>query len=543
MYLKYKKYKEHPDRVYLQVVESIREGNYIRKKTVLSLGRFDNNDAVERVNKLLEALLPVSTNVQPLDYKNDIIPYNTKQIGPLLVFKSLWKKIGLDQTLKNSFDNISTLYDLEQAVFNLVLNRLVAPTSKRRMGHFQNTIYGMTKFDLHQYYRAMDYLIDHKEDIEKNIFEAVKKQHKNKITMALYDTTSLVYYGDDPKDQSELLDHGFSKARRGDLKQVVVGVLMSQEGIPLGHETYAGNSSDVHCFEDIINKAVDKYGIEKLVFIGDRGMISKKNTALLDKMGQEYVLGYRMRTISKNDRPEIFSKINLKKLRNHKLQYKEIEYKGQRLIFYYNEERAILDAEFRERVLERLKEKLKSGKIKSLLENPGYLKYLDDVKGSAPNISDKKVDQDKDFDGVFVLTSNAMLSAPEVVESYRSLWQIEQGFKQLKTELKLGPIYHFTDKRIRGHIFICFLALILRRFLAQYLSTKYKKKASYPDCMDDLKNLNVVEMKVKDEEMHVMTEIKKNAKKLFNCLNLEIPEKILYQSNPEIQFVGPAEPF
>ena len=61
--------------------------------------------------------------------------------------------------------------------------------------------------------------------------------------------------------------------------------------------------------------------------------------------------------------------------------------------------------------------------------------------------------------------------------------------------------------------------------------------------MDDLKNLNVVEMKVKDEEMHVMTEIKKNAKKLFNCLNLEIPEKILYQSNPEIQFVGPAEPF
>ena len=102
-----------------------------------------------------------------------------------------------------------------------------------------------------------------------------------------------------------------------------------------------------------------------------------------------------------------------------------------------------------------------------------------------------------------------MLSAPEIVESYKGLWQIEQGFKQLKTELKLGPIYHYTDKRIRGHIFICFLALILRRFLAQYLSRKYKGKASYPDCMDDLKSLSVVEMKIKSEEMHVMTEIKK----------------------------------
>ncbi len=509
MYLKYKRYKEHPDRVYLQVVESVREGSYVRKKTILSLGRFDNNDAVDRVNNLLKTLLPVATELQPIDCKKDIIPYNSKQIGPLLIFKSLWKKIGLNQALKNSFDNISTFYDLEQAVFNLVLNRLVAPTSKRRMTNFQETIYGITKFDLHQYYRAMDYLIDHKEEIEKNIFKTVKKHHKNKITMALYDTTSLVYYGDDPKDQSELLHHGFSKARRGDLKQIVVGVLMSQEGIPLGHETYPGNSSDVSCFEDIINKAVDKYGIEKLIFVGDRGMISKKNMALLDKMGQEYVLGYRMRTISKNDRPELFNKINLKKLRNHKLQYKEVKYQGQRLIFYYNEERAILDAEFRERVLERLKEKLKSGKIKSLLENPGYLKYLDDVEGTAPSICDKKVDQDKDFDGVFVLTSNAMLSAPEIVESYKGLWQIEQGFKQLKTELKLGPIYHYTDKRIRGHIFICFLALILRRFLAQYLSRKYKGKASYPDCMDDLKSLSVVEMKIKSEEMHVMTEIKK----------------------------------
>jgi transposase len=227
------------------------------------------------------------------------------------VFKELWKKVGLEEVLKKSFDKTSTFYDLEKAIFNLVLNRLVAPTSKRRMCIFQDAIYGMSKFDSHQYYRAMDYLIENKEEIEKGIFDKMVAQHKGEITMALFDTTSLVYYGKDPEDQSELLDYGFSKARRGDLKQIVVGVLMSQQGIPLGHETYAGNSSDVNCFEDIINKAVDKYGIKRVIFVGDRGMISYKNMDLLEKMGQEYVLGYRMRTISKKDRPEIFKKVDL----------------------------------------------------------------------------------------------------------------------------------------------------------------------------------------------------------------------------------------
>jgi len=133
-----------------------------------------------------------------------------------------------------------------------------------------------------------------------------------------------------------------------------------------------------------------------------------------------------------------------------------------------------------------------------------------------------------------------MMTPPEVVESYRSLWQIEQGFKQLKSELKLGPIYHYTDKRIRAHVFICFLALILRRLMSIKLNKKFKGKASYPDCLDDLKQLSVVEMKVKEEELHLLTEIKSNAKKMFSVLNLKTPQKVIYQSDPEAVFVGPA---
>lgn len=133
------------------------------------------------------------------------------------------------------------------------------------MNVFQDTVYGINKFDLHQYYRAMDYLIEHKDSIEKNIFGAMKNQVKGKVNMVLFDTTSIVYYGEDPKEKSELLNFGFSKARRSDLKQIVIGVLMSEDGVPLGHETFAGNYNDVTCFKEMISKTVEKYSIEKLI--------------------------------------------------------------------------------------------------------------------------------------------------------------------------------------------------------------------------------------------------------------------------------------
>lgn len=537
MYIKVKKYKDYPDRSYLQVVESYREEGKVRNRTVLNLGRFDNNDALNRVNNLLKILLPYSSEIQSMDISKDIIPRASKQFGPLLIFQKLWKDLKLDEALNSSFSSIQTFYDLEKAIFNMVLNRLVAPSSKRKMTTFQDSTYGLSQFDLHQYYRAMDYLVSHKEQIENNIFNAVRGQIKGELKMAFFDTTSLVYYGDDKNEESELLDYGFSKARRGDLKQIIVGVLMSENGRPLGHETFSGNKNDVTCFREIVEKMVDKFNIKKIILVGDRGMISHKNIDLLEEMGIEYVLGFRMRTISKQDREEVFKKADLKQLRKSNLQYKEVEYKNKRLIFCYNEDRAKLDYEHRQRILDKLKEKIKSGKIETIIENKDYKRYLD-IDGKAPKLSDKKIAKDELFDGVFVLTSNAPLTGPQVVEAYKGLWQIEQGFRQLKKELKVGPIYHYTDDRIRAHVMICFLALILRRELASRLKKSFKD-SSYGDCLDELKQVHVVEMKAKEEEIHLLTEVKAKAKKLFKSIKLSIPDRVIYHSNPAVQLVVP----
>ena len=196
-----------------------------------------------------------------------------------------------------------------------MLNRLTDPGSKRQLTLWEESIEGLQKFELHQYYRALDYLIDNKDEIERNTFFQMRDLFHQELDVVLFDTTSLVYYGQGEEDENgekpedaQLLDYGFSKARRGDLKQVVVGVLMSQEGVPLGHEVFSGNTNDVKCFAEIIDQLKEKYGLSRLVLVGDRGMISKKNISELEGKGLDYILGYRMRTISKDERKFIFKK-------------------------------------------------------------------------------------------------------------------------------------------------------------------------------------------------------------------------------------------
>jgi len=148
MYVKIKKYKENFTRSYLQLVESFREGNKVRNRIVLNLGRLDNNESVERVNEFMRLLGPFSSvKSDSIDLEKDLTPLCTRQYGPLVVFQKLWQELNLDKLLKDSFHELHTVFDLEKAIFNLVLNRLVAPSSKRHMITFQDCVYGMKQFE------------------------------------------------------------------------------------------------------------------------------------------------------------------------------------------------------------------------------------------------------------------------------------------------------------------------------------------------------------------------------------------------------------
>jgi len=529
MFIKKKvlKNKDGTTRTYLQLVESRRINGKPRQIVLMTLGRMDTEEGRERIHKITSTLLKNGDEFKLLNPEKDIKANSTKELGPLLIFQRLWKELGFEEIVREEMEKSGAEFEVASAIFQMVLNRLTQPCSKVQLEFWNEDIYDLNKFELHQYYRAMDYLIEHKDSVEQGIFYRMRDIFSQTVDVVLFDTTSLVYYGEGDKGE-KLLRHGFSKAKRGDLKQVIVGVLMSKEGIPLGHETYEGNKNDVSCFKEVIKKVKDKFQLGRVIMVGDRGMTNNPNLELLKESGLDYILGFRMRTIPKKERSEVLSKTNLRKLINSNLQFKEVDHNGIRLIVCYNEERAVKDKEHRERQLEILNEKLKSGKVKTLISNPFYKKFVS-IKSKKPELDREKIKQDELYDGVFVLTTSTRLSCLQVVESYKDLWQVEMAFRQLKSELEVGPIFHWRDRRIRAHIMICFLALVMRTCFYKLLQSK-QKDVSYRKVLWDLKSLRAVELKIQNEPIILRTELKSGAALAFRVMNMRAPNRILSQS-------------
>jgi transposase len=257
-------------------------------------------------------------------------------------------------------------------------------------------------------------------------------------------------------------------------------------------------------------------------------MISKGNIKTLEESKLKYILGYRMRTIAKEERKKVLSQANLRKLSNHELEYKEVEYQGNRLIVCYNAERAELDREHREDEIKRLREKIKNKTIKQLISNPSYRRFVKINNDKTASLDEEKIKEDALYDGIFVITTNTDLSCLQVVERYKDLWQIENGFRQLKDELEMGPMYHWKDRRIRAHVMICFMAFCLRTALYKKLRAYFKQeKFSFTELMSDLRALHSIGLQLKEKKAKMRTELKDGANHIFRALGMRVPNRIL----------------
>ncbi len=521
------KNKDGSQREYLQLVESRRVNGQPRQIVLMTLGRTDTDDGRAKIRKITQALLKNNSEYTLLDPEKHLSCERAMEYGPLLIFKKLWNEMGFGEVIEEEMSKNDAEFSIVESIFNMVLNRVTEPCSKAQLELWQDDVYGLKKFESHQYYRALDYLIDNKESIEQGLYHRVRDLFSQSVDVVLFDTTTVVYFGEGDKGE-DLLKQGFSKDKRFDLKQVVIGVLMSKEGIPLGYEVFPGNNNDVTCFKNIIEKVKDKFQLGKVILVGDRGMISQKNINYLEKNGYEYILGYRMRTIPKKDRSKVLNKAKLKKS-SDTLEYREVKYEGQKLIICYNPERAEKDKEHREEIIEKLRVKLKSTKDpKGLVSNAHYKKFLK-IYGSKPQIDEERVLQDAQYDGVYVITSNTKFSAQYIIHSYKDLWQVEQAFRQLKSELKVGPMYHWKDRRVRAHIMVCFISLVMRTVFYKSLQEE-DENVSYPKVMRDLKSLQAIEQKILGSPITMRTELKTGASLAFKALRLKVPNRVLSES-------------
>ncbi len=283
---------------------------------------------------------------------------------------------------------------------------------------------------------------------------------------------------------------GFSKDGKHQQPQIVLGLLVSQEGYPLDYDVFEGDKYEGDTLLPIVEHFVTKHKPGQLIVVADAGLLSQKNITALVKKEYQYILGARIKNESKAITSQILS-LQLKDEQSVILDRED----GSKLIVSYKKARAINDFKNRQRGLEKLEKKIKSGKLtKQHINNKGYNKYLK-IKGEATiSINKEKYKEDKKWDGLKGYRTNTTLTKEAVIKQYHQLWTIEKAFRISKHDLQIRPIYHQLKRRIEAHICIAFAACKIYKELERQL--KEKKTGQSPEqVLDILKTILKVEFK------------------------------------------------
>ncbi|MGB9407813.1 MAG: IS1634 family transposase, partial [Terracidiphilus sp.] len=515
---------------YLQIVESIRTGTKVRQHVLATLGQVDALKQSGKLDDLTRSLAKFSTLRALVDaqHDNSIQAHRSVSIGPALVFERLWQRLGIDAVIRTFGAEGRKRFPLERAIFLTALHRLMDPGSDRAAERWKEDlqIRGTETIELHHLYRAMGWLGERviqlgsdprtlrcrKDFIEEELFKR-NRDLFTQLQLVFFDTTSLYFEG---LGGESLGQYGHSKDHRPDLRQMVMGVVLDGAGRPICCELWPGNLTDVTTLIPVVTRLKERFAIESMCVVADREMISAQTIQKLEsaELGLSYILGVRMH-VEKEVRDgvllseEYFQQVTGAKEKADDpspLAVREQWVGSRRYIVCYNEDQARKDEADRTAIVASLTEKLKAGD-KSLVGNKGYRRYL---KSSGPEhftLDEAKIEQEKRFDGMWVLRTNTQLPAAEVALKYKQLWMVESIFRSAKSLLETRPIYHKVDDTIRGHVFCSFLALMLRQELQTRLESQ-GQKLEWDDIKRDLRALQEVEVEFQGKRMYLRTDLR-----------------------------------
>jgi len=513
------KNKDGTVRTYVQIVQGYRVNGKVRQKVIANLGRLEQLQEGE-IDNLLEHLSKFSKETWIKSRPENLKVEWTKKWGPALVSRRLWEDLSIGPQLRTFLDSTEITSPLEEAAFAMVLNRLCDPQSKLGVSEWINTVHRaeFRELKLQHFYKALDFLAEHKENLEVKLFERIRNLFNMDLDLVFWDTTSTYFEGSGPE---EMAKYGFSKDKRPDRLQIVIGVLMTKEGIPVAHQIFPGNTNDTKTFKSIVDDLRQRFSINRLIMIGDRGMVSQKILKELRDCGMEYIVGLRMRRLAGIDDMLSWNARYLKVKDNLKAKEVRID-NWDRFILCLNPEAKERDRLARKNMVAKLEQKLLKGGAKSLVGNRGYRRYLN-VNGKAASINWEALKRKERFDGKYLLLTNSDLPTEQVALAYKDLWKVERAFRELKSGLDLRPIYHWTDSRVRGHVMVCYLALVLESSLQKKLRD-IKPDLSYRKVMRHLAQMAAVKVSFEGQEYLTRSELQGEAYMAFKAAGIRPPK-------------------
>lgn len=488
-----RKNKRKPDVTYVQLAHNYRdqETSQVKAQILYNFGRANqlDLDAIRRLVHSLSKLLPPKQTFEALrqsglDETAGIRFLGGRSWGGTWVLRRLWERLGLKQALETALQDRAFTAPVEWAIFAMVANRALAPSSKRAIEEWiqEDVVLGHSEeipIQVQHFYRAMDFLLDHEEAIQREVFFATADRLNLEVDLIFFDTTSS-YFELDEADEGEegFRRYGHSKDNRGDLPQVVIGLAVTQEGIPVRSWVLPGNTHDATTV-DQVQRDLAGWRLGRCIWVMDRGMTSEENRIILRRAGGHYILGEKLRDGGAEHQAALSHRGRYRKVRDN-LKVKEVWVgegtKQCRYVVVYNPEQAHRDQARREKRLTRLEQEIEalgdlSGKrhkkaVCELVAHRAMGRYVRELKSGALRINRGKVRAEERLDGKYLLSSSDdSLSAEEIALGYKQLQEVERAFRTLKQALELRPMYHRKEERIRTHVTLCWLALLLVRII------------------------------------------------------------------------------
>ncbi len=482
-------------------------------------GWLDKLTATGSVDSLLRSLARFGQTVRLME-TGDLEKGPTRQLGPDLVFGRLWQTTGVQRALNDLLQGRSFEFPIERAIYLTVLHRLFTSGSDRAAERWRRDVVipGAQDLQLHHLYRAMRWLGETKDEVEEALF-AGRRDLFTDLSLAFFDTTSLYFEG---QGGESLGRYGHSKDHRPDLRQMVVGAVLTGDGRPICCELWPGNQADGNALLPVVDRLRQRFGITRVCWVADRGMISRDTLRGLEDRKLEYIPGARLRR-QREVAGSVLARAGRYQEVADNLRVKEVWVNDRRYILCLNPDEAARDAAERDAIVNALEDELKQG-ASQLVGNRGYRRFLQ-VDKDAVSIDSKKVAAEARYDGKFVLRTNTSLPAGEVAVQYKRLLLVEQLFRATRSLLETRPIFHQWDATIQGHVFCSFLAMVMVDELKRRLASQ-GLKLEWDVIRQDLEALDQAEVREGDQRYLLRSPLQGVAGKVLQAVGVAIPPSV-----------------
>jgi IS4 transposase len=553
---------------YLQLAHNVWDPQKRRStvQVVYNFGREDatNRDALQRlvasVTRFLDPDAALAAAADGLEFTE------SRPLGGTWALDALWSRLGIGKEMRKLLKGRRLDDSAERVLFALVASRALAPSSKLAAARWASEdvmITGLPVTSDDACYRAMDWLLEIKDDLEKKVFDNLAHLLNLEVDLLFFDTTSTYFVTEDEdepvardtngnpvtSDNTESDDGeqrepggfrtwGKSKDYRDDLPQIVIGMAVTRDGIPVRVWCWPGDTNDSALIRQVKDDMRD-WCLAKVIWVADRGFTSAENRRYLRKGGGSYIIGEKLRSGSAEAAAALSRQGRYKDVAQN-LKVKEVRIADdERFVICFNPGAAERDAAIRTRMITRLEEAIagsdqlspgKRAELRGVISTkPGLNRYLRVTPGGLLRIDAAKAKAEENLDGKYLLrTADPKLSAQDIAAGYKQLLEVERGWRDMKQVIDLRPVYHRREHRIRAHVILCWLALLLARI------TENACGQTWPELRRELDKIHVGTFTGPAGTFRQRTEITKPQAAILKALEISGPPRI-YQLKPAVE--------